>query len=353
LNTSNIMRAAVYRGENDVRVETVPVPEIGPGEALVKIEACGVCGTDLKKIQYGLVEPPRIFGHEMAGTIAAIGEDVSGWRVGDRVAVMHHVPCLDCYYCGHRDFAQCAIYKKTGTTAGFEPAGGGFARFIRVMDWVIERGMVRIPDESTFEEATFIEPLNTVLKAIDKSNPSPGDTALVVGQGQIGLLFNQVLSLRGVTVLGSDPLAWRREQGRCFGACASIDPAAEPLAGSMRDVTGGRGADLAVVAVANNGAIAGAMESVRPGGTVLLFAQTRLNDAVRVDAGTVCMLEKDLIGSYSSDIELQGQAADLIFSRKVDVRGLITDRFPLERIGEAFALASSPRDGSLKVMVQP
>jgi L-iditol 2-dehydrogenase len=348
-----MMKAAVYRGANQVSIEELPIPAMGDGEALVAISACGVCGTDLKKIHFGLVEPPRVFGHEMAGRIAALGHGVEGWMVGERVAVMHHVPCLDCYYCSQHDYAQCATYKRTGTTAGFEPAGGGFAGCIRVMDWVVRRGMVRIPDDISDEEATFVEPLNTVLKGVEKARIREGHTVLVIGQGQIGLLFNQVLRLRGATVVASDPISWRRENALRFGAVAALDPAGEDLARAVRDITDGRGADLAVVAVASTSVVKQAFDSVRPGGKVLLFAQTRLNDPLEVDAGDICMLEKDLIGSYSADISLQDLAAELIFTRQVNVRDLVTHRFPLENIGRALELAAHPAEGALKVMVRP
>lgn len=140
------MRAAVYHGVNDVRVEQVPVPTIGPGEILIRVHTCGICGTDLKKISTGSHSPPRIFGHETSGTVAAVGSGVSQFRVGDRVAVFHHIPCGECYYCCHKTFAQCPVYKQVGCTAGFEPSGGGFAEYVRVMDWIVRRGVVKVPD---------------------------------------------------------------------------------------------------------------------------------------------------------------------------------------------------------------
>src|ERR1035438_170314 len=156
------MQAMVYRGVNDLRMETVPVPAIGPGELLVKIATCGVCGTDLKKIHTGSHSAPRIFGHEMAGTIVMVGDGVAGFEIGDRVMAYHHIPCGKCYYCRKRTYAQCETYKKVGCTAGFAPAGGGFAEYIRVMDWIVATGgLVRIPDDIPFEQASFIEPVNT------------------------------------------------------------------------------------------------------------------------------------------------------------------------------------------------
>src|SRR5476651_458538 len=165
------MRAVVYRGVNDVRVETVPVPRIGANELLVKVAVCGVCPTDIKKIHYGTVPPPRIFGHETAGTIVRLGSGVSrlgfGLKSGDRVALHHHVPCLDCHFCRHRAFAQCAQYKRTGITAGFEPSGGGYAEYVRVMSFVLP-GVVKIPKRNTFIEGAMLEPVNTVLKAVNR-----------------------------------------------------------------------------------------------------------------------------------------------------------------------------------------
>ena len=201
------MRAVVYRGVNDLRVETVPVPRVGANELLVKVAACGVCPTDIKKIQYGTVPPPRIFGHETAGTIVKIGGnrtnlefpspvlrtpspirwERAGVRVGDRVALHHHVPCLDCHFCRHRAFAQCETYKRTGITAGFEPAGGGYAEYVRVMNFVLP-GVVKIPTKNSFEEGAMLEPVNTVLKAVKRLSILRGDTVLVAGQGPIGLM---------------------------------------------------------------------------------------------------------------------------------------------------------------------
>ncbi|HSM88094.1 MAG TPA: alcohol dehydrogenase catalytic domain-containing protein, partial [Candidatus Limnocylindrales bacterium] len=143
-SATHVMQAAVYRGVNDVRLENVPLPEIGPGEVLIRVHTCGICGTDLKKIHTGSHSAPRIFGHETAGQIAAVGEGVHDFKIGDRVMVFHHIPCGQCYYCRHKVFAQCPVYKKVGATAGFEPSGGGFAEYVRVMDWIVRRGLVKV-----------------------------------------------------------------------------------------------------------------------------------------------------------------------------------------------------------------
>src|SRR5271155_575365 len=164
---SRTMQAAVYRAPDDVRTETIAIPGIGPGEVLVRIDTCGICGTDLKKIHTNSHPGPRVFGHEMAGTIAAVGAGVSGFAVGERVMAFHHIPCGACFYCRKQTFAQCETYKKVGTTAGFAAAGGGFAEYIRVMDWIVATGgVVKIPDDIPFEQAAFIEPVNTCFKAV-------------------------------------------------------------------------------------------------------------------------------------------------------------------------------------------
>ena len=185
------MLAAVYRGVNDVRMETVPVPQIGPGEILIRVHTCGICGTDLKKIATGSHSAPRIFGHETTGVVAQVGQGVSEFRLGERVMVFHHIPCGDCYYCRHKVFAQCPTYKKVGATAGYEASGGGFSEYVRVMDWIVSRnGVVRIPEGVSFEQASFIEPVNTCLKGVETLRLTSGESVLVVGQGPIGIILS-------------------------------------------------------------------------------------------------------------------------------------------------------------------
>src|SRR5881392_86652 len=220
------MQALVYRGANDLRLETVPVPRIKADELLVKVAACGVCPTDIKKIQYGTVPPPRIFGHETAGTIVRIGARVKKFREGDRVALHHHIPCLDCHACRHHAFAQCAQYKRTGVTAGFEPAGGGYAEYVRVMAFVLP-GVVKIPKRNSFLEGAMLEPVNTVFKAVKRLKLLRGDIVLVAGQGPIGLMFTRLLALRGINVIASDLLDSRLQLARDFGAKWLCNPAAK------------------------------------------------------------------------------------------------------------------------------
>lgn len=346
------MRAVVYRGINDLRLETIPVPKIRPGELLVKVAACGVCPTDVKKIRHGTVPPPRVFGHETSGTIVRVGSRVRGFRVGERVALHHHVPCLDCHACRHRSYAQCAQYKRTGVTAGFEPAGGGYAEYVRVMSFVLP-GVVKIPKRNSFIEGAMLEPVNTVLKAINRLGTLRGDCVLVVGQGPIGLMFTRLLHLRGVRVVAADLLPERLDRARSLGARWAVRGRRGELAGGIRRAIPGGVIDSVVVTVPVNDVVLGALQLVRGGGKVLIFAHTVRGCVCKVDLSMLCVDEKDLIGSYSSDFELQREAAALVFSRRLDVRALVTDEFPLERTSAAIRRASSPIKETLKMVVSP
>lgn len=346
------MRAAVYRGQNDVRMETVPVPEIGTGEILVRIHTCGICGTDLKKISTGSHSAPRIFGHEMAGEIVAMGEGVQNFQPGDRVMVFHHIPCGQCYYCRHKVFAQCPVYKKVGATAGFEASGGGFAEYIRVMDWIVQKGVVKIPDGVSYEQASFIEPVNTCLKAVESLKLDPEETVLVIGQGPIGIMLAALARRTGATVVTSDLYPQRLKMSESFGLRHNVNASQADPVERVRELTKGRGVDAVIVATAGNSLIRPAMDAARPGGRVLLFAQTQRSE-VTIDPSAVCMDEKTLMGSYSASVDLQDENVKLVFSGEIDFAKLITHRFSLPQAVEALHLASHPGPDSMKVVIQP
>ena len=345
------MRAAVYRGVNDVRVETVPVPRIGSGELLVRVHTCGICGTDLKKIASGSHSAPRIFGHETAGVVAAVGEQVSQFKPGYRVVVFHHIPCGECFYCHHRTFAQCETYKKVGCTAGFEPSGGGFAEYVRVMDWIVNHGTVRIPDGVSFEQACFVEPVNTCMKGIETLQLLPGESVLVIGQGPIGIILSTLAKRSGATVVTSDLYPERLTIARTYGLTNVIDASRADTVKTVREQTEGRGADAAIVAVGGNALIRTAMDAVRPGGRVLLFAQTVRGEAT-IDPAAICVDEKTLLGSYSASVELQNDSVRFVMSREMDLEGLISHRFSLSNSVEGLRLAARPQPDSMKIVIQ-
>jgi len=346
------MLAAVYRGVNDVRLETVPVPQIGPGELLLRVHTCGICGTDLKKIATGSHPAPRIFGHETSGMVAAVGDGVRDFKPGDRVVVFHHIPCGQCYYCRHKTFAQCETYKKVGCTAGFEPSGGGFAEYVRVMDWIVRRGTVRIPDDVSFEQACFVEPVNTCMKGIETLRLEPSETVLVMGQGPIGIILGVLAKRAGATVITSDLYPQRLTIAKTLGLGNVIDASRADTVRAVRELTEGRGADAVIVAVGGNSLIRSAMDAVRPGGRVLLFAQTVHGDA-SIDPAAVCVDEKTLLGSYSASIELQEDSVRFVMDREMDVQQLISHRFSLSSSVEALNLAAHPQPDSMKIVIQP
>ena len=351
------MRAAVYRGQSVVSVDEVATPAIGDGEILIRVEACGVCHTDLKKIEYNLLAPPRIYGHETAGIVARTGRNVTRFKPGDRVIVFHHIPCGNCFYCQRELYAQCPVYKRVGVTAGFEPAGGGFSQYVRAMDWIVQRGVEIIPDGVPFEAAAFVEPVNTCLKAVEQCDPRPGDVVLVQGQGPIGLLFTMLLKLRGCTILATDAIPRRLELARQCGATLALDPRRENVSAKLKELTDGRGADMVFVATNVKGLVEEAVVSSRPGAKIMLFAQTSDKERIELSGASICVGERSLLGSYSASVDLQKESADLVFSGKLPVHLLISHRVSLDKIEFAFRLATHPGEfpgeNPLKIIVRP
>ena len=329
------------------------MPSLGPGEVLLQVEACGVCGTDLKKITHGDLPPPRVFGHEVAGRVAAVGTGVTQWKPGDRAVFFHHIPCRRCPFCQARSYAQCPQYKRVGTTAGFEPAGGGFAQFVKVMDWIVAEGLVKIPDNVEAEEATFVEPVNTCLKGIEKAGIAAGRSVLIVGAGPVGLILLQLAKLKGASIYVTDRIPQRLQFATRLGAKDALVVSQAPLADWVHQRIDPHGVDIVLVAAASTQAIEQALQAVRPAGKVVLFAQTRLGEQALIDVGQIGKLEKELIGSYSASVDLQAEAARLVFSRTIQVKPLITHRFSLDQIQQAIAVAGQPSAQSLKVIVQP
>ena len=347
------MRAAVYRGNRTVLPGTGPVPSPGAGELLVRVEACGICHTDLKKIELDLLPAPRIFGHETAGVVVATGAGVTRFLPGDRVCFFHHIPCFECHYCRYRDYSQCPTYKRVGVTAGFEPAGGGFAQYVRIMDWIVRSGVERIPDHASFARATFVEPVNTCLKGLAKLRVRPGESVLVVGQGPIGLLFTALLCRQGVesifvTDLFPDRLALGIELGaeRAWLAGAEVDA-------GLRLATAGRGADVVIVAAAAPGIVERAISMSRRGGRVMLFAQTAPGDRFTLEGRTVCAGDRTLLGSYSACADLQADSAAVVWDPSFPVERLVTHKFRLEDFASGMHLANRPEEGALKLLVTP
>jgi len=291
----------------------------------------------------------------MSGTIVRAGEGVNGFAVGDRVMAYHHIPCGECFYCSKQTFAQCEAYKNVGCTAGFAPSGGGFAEYIRVMAPIVRRGgLVKIPDEIPFEQAAFLEPVNTCYKAIQRLNLQPDETVLVIGQGPIGVLLAALARKAGAAVLTSDLYPERHAIAAKFGLDHPLDARVD-VAAAAKAATEGRGADVALLAVGGNALIKTAMDAIRPGGRVVLFAQTQRGEAP-FDPAAVCMDEKTLMGSYSSSVSFNEQVNHLVFDgyrNGFDLTNLISHRFSLEDAVAAIELASHPQADSMKIVIQP
>lgn len=346
------MKAAVYRGNGQVAIESVETPRIGSGELLIEVHSCGVCHTDLKKIEYDLLPPPRIYGHETAGVVAAVGSAVSRFQPGDRVVAFHHIPCRECFYCSRRLYAQCPTYKKVGITAGFEPAGGGFAQYVRVMDWIVASGVERIPDNVSFDRACWVEPVNTCLKGISLLDLERGDVVAILGQGPIGLIFTMLALRKGAGVLTTDTIHSRRKFSEELGAF-SFDPRGGELGRAIESSTERRGVDAVIVAASAPGLVEQAIKISRPGAKILLFAQTSKTERVELAAADICVGERTLLGSYSADVDLQGESARLVFSGDLPLEDFISDRLSLDEIQKGIEIAQHPSEYSLKVVIHP
>jgi L-iditol 2-dehydrogenase len=327
--TKSTMKAAVYRGPNDLRVESVPLPDVGPGDVLVRVACCGVSTGDVKRVQMGLKPYGKVLGHEVAGTIEQVGAGVDGWRPGERVVVR----------------------LMTGEP-GEEQPGGGFAEFVKVpAAFVEDDGLVEIPRDVSFEEAIFLVPVDTCLRGIRLLDLDENSIVLVAGVGSLGLLLMQLAIREGATVIAADPLSGRLELAKELGAERVVDPKAEDIQTVCRAMTEGRGADAAIVAGVGAGPVRDAIRATRARAKILLFGQVAKGDEAAVDIGDVCLDETHLIGSHSWSEEEADEADEVVFRREIELARLVTHRFPLEQAAEAFKKAAHRADGVGKVVV--
>lgn len=348
------MKAQVFRGVNQLHYEEVPVPELLSDEVLVQVQVVGLCQSDIKKIRYPLYEPPRIYGHETAGIIATVGEDVTGWQVGQRVVVMHHIPCMRCSYCLNDNFSMCDVYKNITTTAGFTPSGGGFAQYVKVPGHIVRNGgLIPIPDKISFEQASFVEPTNCCLKAVKKAQVSPGQTILVTGAGPIGLMFIMLVKYFGANAIATDLIPARIEKALFIGADAAFDARDPELQEKVFSLTSGMGVDTTLLAVPSEKAFFQALSCTRKGGKILFFAEFPDEVEIPINPNVLYRREIDLMGSYSSSYRLQSLAADIVFNQRIDVDALISDRYPLQKLAEAVENASAPSADTYKILIYP
>ncbi|WP_088243278.1 zinc-dependent dehydrogenase [Calothrix rhizosoleniae] len=348
------MKAQVFRGVKQLSYEELPVPNLEADEVLVQVRVVGLCQSDIKKILYPLYEPPRVFGHETAGIITAVGADVKKWQVGQRVAVMHHIPCMRCAYCMNDNFSMCDTYKNIVTTAGFAPSGGGFAEYVKVPGHIVENGgLIPIPDDISFEEASFVEPTNCCLKAVKKAQIAPGQTVLITGAGPIGLMFVMLVKYFGGKAIATDLLPSRIEKALEVGAEAAFDARDPDLAAKIQGLTNGMGVDVTLLAVPSDKAFFQALDCTRKGGKILFFAEFPDQVEIPINPNILYRREIDLMGSYSSSYRLQNLAADIVFNHRIDVKALISDRYPLKDLSQAVEQAIAPTADTYKILIYP
>jgi len=340
------MRVAMYYSNDDVRLEEVPVPEIGPGEVLLRVEASGICGSDLLE-WYRLHKAPLILGHEVAGVIEDVGWGVEGHKVGDRVCAAHHVPCNDCHYCLSGHHTVCDTLRCTN----FDP--GGFAEYVRLPRLNVERGIFPLPDGVSFDEGTFVEPLACVLRGQRLAGLKEGCSLLVVGSGVAGLLHVQAARASGAGyIMATDVSDYRLDTARALGADETVR-AGEYTAARLREAIGGRLADIVVLCTGAPSAVNQALASVERGGTVLFFAATEPGVGIPLVANDLFWRnEITLASSYGASPEEYAGALERIDGGGVRVRDMITHRLGLAETGSGFRLVARAEE-CLKVIIEP
>jgi L-iditol 2-dehydrogenase len=338
------MRAVEYHSNNDIRIVELPIPEIGPGELLVQLHACGLCASDVME-WYMRPRAPLYPGHEPAGVVAAVGPGVQQFGVGQRVFVHHHVPCMVCHFCQRGSYSQCATFRATR----LDP--GGLAEFIRVPAPNVQLDVLPLPDNLSFEAATLIEPLGCCIRGIDRAAIRPGDSVLILGAGSNGIMLGQLAQQRGATrVIIVDPIAYRRQRALDAGIDHALDPQAGPLLEQIAAVNDGRKPDIVLVTPSKINAMLQGLDLVGPGGTVLLFAPPPPGETLPVAANQLFFQEISLCSTYSAGPYDTRLALELLQNGRIKAETVITHHFPLQDAAQAFRLVAEPGD-ALKALI--
>lgn len=339
------MKVAVYYNNRDIRIEEIPRPEIGHGEILLKVMASGICGSDVME-WYRVKKAPLVLGHEVAGEIAEVGEGVKGWKVGDRVVVAHHVPCNTCRYCLNGHHSLCDTLRSTN----FYP--GGFSEYIRVPAINVDRGTFHLPEELSFEEGTFVEPLACVLRGLKVSRFRPSQRSLVIGSGVSGLLFVKTLrALGGGRIVVLDPKRYRLDKALESGADAALTPQ-EATRDRIRDMFKGWLPDLVVVCAGVSEAVEKAFHLVERGGTILFFAPLKPGTDVTMPFWDLWREGVTMTSTYAGAPSDMALALELLESSRIEVKDMITHRLGLEDTARGFEIVEKA-DRSIKVIIEP
>ncbi len=341
------MRIAMYYSNNDVRIEEVPKPEIVPGEILVRIEASGICGSDIME-WYRRDKVPIVLGHEIAGEIVEVGKDVSGFKVGQRVSASHHVPCNECHYCKNDHSSACDLLRKTK----FYP--GGFAEFVRIPEINIkQKGVYLLPDNVSFEEGSFSEPIACIVRGQRHVNMKPGKSVLVIGSGISGLLHIMLARVYGASsIMATDISDFKLKKAKEVGADFTVS-AKSYSPDKFREINDGRLADLVILCAGATSAMYQALDSIEKGGTLLVFSAITDNADITLPVNKIFWRdERTIVSSYANHPSDQEQALKLMSEGKMSIKKLITHRFGLEDTIKGFRLLVEGKD-CVKVIIEP
>ncbi len=329
-----------------VKVKDIPLPTVGRGDILVKMRACGLCGSDIEKVygKYGVVS--RRLGHEPSGEVIAVGSDVEGISVGDRVFVHHHVPCYSCYYCNHGDYTMCDHYQRSN----IEPCG--LAEVFLVPEWNVKRGgVIVLPEHVSYEEAAMIEPLACCIKAFNSAGIRGNDSVAVIGAGPAGIMHIILAEHTGAEpIIAVDVNEFRLRFASSIGADITLDARDSDIAAKVKAVTESRGVDVAIVATSNTNALLSALNMVRKGGKVILFGVPPKGSTVSIDLNHVFNNEIKMVPSLAASDYDTREAFNLIESKRIDIARVITHRFPLDDARDAIECAHKATD-AMKVVV--
>ncbi|WP_197089593.1 alcohol dehydrogenase catalytic domain-containing protein [Bacillus sp. SA1-12] len=341
-----MMRASIYHNVNDFRMEDIDVPEIGFGEVLLKLKACGLCGTDIHKAIHKTVNPKTILGHEYAGEIVKVGEGVTKFKTGDRVVGAIHVPCFTCHYCQRQQYTLCPEFKETN----IDP--GGFAEYIRLSERHVRHLLFKIPDSLSYLHASLAEPVACCIHGQKAANIRPGDNVLIMGAGPIGLIHGQLLKHKDVSnVIISDVSAYKLSKAKEYGIDHTVNIKGENLKDVVDKVTNNQGVDTVIIAASVSSLLPEAVQLLRRGGRVICFSPFDKNPEVTIDAGRFFKDEISIVGTYSvSPYEFE-EAILNISNGTIDAEKMITHEMTIDQVGEAITLAANPDEEVIKVVI--
>lgn len=341
------MKASVCYKQNDLRTEDLPIPEISDNEVLIKMLACGLCGTDIQKIRGDTVNKPTVLGHEVVGEIVKKGKNVSKFEIGDRVITAIHVPCFTCHYCNKGHYTICEQFR----TNNIDP--GGFAEFIRIPELHLNHLTHKVSNNVTDEEATLIEPIACCLHGLKQADIRPNDSVLIMGAGTIGILHAQLAKIKGANkVIVSDMSEFKLQKALNVGCDYAINIKEKNIIDEVNKITDGQGVDVIVIAAGVSSLVADAVNMVRRAGKIIVFSGFDKNKLVTLDVSRFFKDEISIIGTYSVTPYEFPEALDLLEKRKLNTKEMITHVYPLNKLSEAIDISTNPEQPVLKVIIK-